>query len=142
MSGQDFAPPPPLLANRPRRRRTSIGLTPLIDVVFILIVFFMLASSFFDWRAIRLEAPSQAGGGGMAGTLLVEVRRDGLRLTGAPVSPEELSDRIAARIARDPDQRILVKVGDGVSVQQVVTVVDRLSARGAANLTLVRGAHR
>ncbi|MEM6945656.1 MAG: biopolymer transporter ExbD, partial [Pseudomonadota bacterium] len=43
---------PPRLANRPRKR-LRISITPLIDVVFILLVFFMLASSFLDWRSIR-----------------------------------------------------------------------------------------
>ena len=32
-----------------------ITLTPLIDVVFILLIFFMLASSFIDWRALDLR---------------------------------------------------------------------------------------
>ena len=44
---------------RASRRRALIGLTPLIDVVFILLVFFMLASSFLDWRAIDLTAPAR-----------------------------------------------------------------------------------
>ena len=48
-------------AGRPQgRRRPLISLTPLIDVVFILLVFFMLASSFLDWRSIDLNAPAQA----------------------------------------------------------------------------------
>ena len=36
------------------RRKHAISLTPLIDVVFILLVFFMLATSFTDWRAVTL----------------------------------------------------------------------------------------
>ena len=38
------------------RRRALISLTPLIDMVFILMVFFMLASSFQTWRAIAVTA--------------------------------------------------------------------------------------
>ncbi|OOC09384.1 ExbD/TolR family protein, partial [Thioalkalivibrio halophilus] len=51
----DPAEQPTLDTGRPRRRNL-ISLTPLIDVVFILLVFFMLASSFLDWRAVELEA--------------------------------------------------------------------------------------
>ena len=40
----------------PRRRR-AISLTALIDVVFILLLFFMLTSTFTHWKAIELEAP-------------------------------------------------------------------------------------
>lgn len=139
MSASDFAPPPSL-ASRARRKRTPISLTPLIDVVFILIVFFMLASSFFDWRSIRLDPPAKAGGGGMTGALLVEIRRDGLRLSGAAVTPKELGERVGAAVARDPDQRVLVRPGDGVSVQEVVAVVDRLAAQGVEKLSLAGGA--
>ncbi len=45
-----------LPAAAPRRHR--IGLTPLIDVVFILLVFFMLASSLMDWRGLTLATGS------------------------------------------------------------------------------------
>ena len=141
MSGSDFAPPPSL-ANRARRRRTPISLTPLIDVVFILIVFFMLASSFFDWRSIRLDPPAKAGGGGMTGALLVEVRPDGLRLSGLSVTPDQLAGRIADAISLDPDRRVLVRPGEGVSVQDVVAVVDLLAAHGVSRLSLAGGGGR
>ncbi|MBO8087018.1 MAG: biopolymer transporter ExbD, partial [Marichromatium sp.] len=39
-----------------RVRRNPISLTPLIDVVFILLLFFMLASHFDQWRALALDA--------------------------------------------------------------------------------------
>ena len=79
----------PQLANRlgqPQgRRRPLISLTPLIDVVFILLVFFMLASSFLDWRSIDLNAPAQAAAGpAIEGALLVEIHPDRLLLSGEP----------------------------------------------------------
>ena len=85
------------LASSPRRRRPLISLTPLIDVVFILLVFFLLASSFLDWRAIDLSAPAEAAAGAsVQGALLVEVREEGLRLSGEAVSLEDLESRLAA----------------------------------------------
>lgn len=47
-----------MLLKTPPRRRLSISLTPLIDVVFILLVFFMLASQFADWKAYELPTLS------------------------------------------------------------------------------------
>ena len=58
MTSPACARPPSWPIAKPRRRRSPISLTPLIDVVFILLVFFMLASSFLDWRSITLAAPS------------------------------------------------------------------------------------
>ena len=125
---------------RSRRRRTLISLTPLVDVVFILLVFFMLASSFQDWRAISLDQSTQAGqpGTSMAGALLVEVRPDGFRLSAEPVSLDVLVARVQRRVATQPDIRVLVKPANGVALQEMVQVLDILSAVGVDNLSLTR----
>jgi biopolymer transport protein ExbD len=128
--------PPP---NRPRRR-ARVSLTPLIDVVFILLVFFMLASNFLDWRAIRLSgAGAGAAPPGLQGALLVDVRPAGLRLSGAEVTAPELSRRIAATLAERPDLRVIVRPGAGVDVQRAAQVLDALRAAGARDLTLSAG---
>src|SRR3546814_13707697 len=65
------------------RRRASISLTPLIDVVFILLIFFMLATSFVDDRAIEVGAPAaKLGGASLEGALPVALRHAGTRLAG------------------------------------------------------------
>ena len=124
---------------RRRGRRPLISLTPLIDVVFILLVFFMLASSFLDWRSIDLTAPSPTvAGSSTEGSLLVEVRADSVRLSGAPVSLDELAARVGERLVLDPDQRVLVRPATGVPLQEVVTVLDRLSDAGVVDMSLIR----
>lgn len=138
---------PPRLANSsfgPRaRKRPLISLTPLIDVVFILLIFFMLASSFLDWRAIDLSAPGRAAsGGGMEGALVVDVRQDALRLSGEAVSLDQLAARVRERVAAKPDQRILVRPADGVILQRTVTVLDLLSSSGVTQLSLIRSGER
>ena len=128
--------PRPRLPRSGGRAGSLISLTPLIDVVFILVIFFMLASSFVDWRSIDLSVPAGAATGTAEdGALLVEVRADGLRLSGEPVT----LDGLAARIAEAPDRHVLVRPAPLVGVQRVVAVLDRLAAAGAENLSLVGG---
>lgn len=130
----------PRLASKPRRR-ALITLTPLIDVVFILLVFFMLASSFLDWRAIDLNAPGQAAAGTtMDGALLVEVRQDGVRLSGESLTLSALTERLRARVTEDPGQRVLVEPAAGVTLQQAIEVLDRAAEAGITELSLIRGA--
>ena len=130
---------PPRLAGKARRKRSLISLTPLIDVVFILLVFFMLASSFLNWRAIDLNPPKKAGAdAAMTGAMLVEVRADDLRLGGRSVGMTALAEGVADRLAEDPEQTVLVKPSQGASLQRTVTVLDRLSAEGVTNLSLIR----
>jgi biopolymer transport protein ExbD len=127
-----------LLARLPRRR-PLIGLTPLIDVVFILLVFFMLASSYLDWRAIELTVPSEAAAGGpVEGALLIEIRPEGLRFAGEFLPLETVVRRAERRLALVPQTPVLVKPAAGVNLQQTVTVLDRLAAAGAVNLSVIR----
>ena len=130
-----------LRASNVGRRRTAIRLTPLIDVVFILLVFFMLASSFAEWRGIDLAAPGKSGATSSAeGAVLVEVRMEGLRLSGMPMSLDALVARIEGMTERRSDLRIVVKPARGVPLQQTVRVLDRLTAAGVADLSLIRDA--
>ena len=138
-------PAPPSSPRSPRlaakgRRRALISLTPLIDVVFILLVFFMLASSFLDWRSIVLAPPAKtAQRGGLEGALLVEVRDGGvLRISGQRVQLAELGDRVRSRLAEKPDQRVVVRPAKTVDLQAVVAVLDSLSGAGARTISLVR----
>ena len=128
-----------LLLSRPRHKRALIGLTPLIDVVFILLVFFMLASSFLNWRAVDLKAPVRAATGATAdGALLVEIHAEGLRLAGEVVTLDTLDNRLGARLAAEPGQSVLIAPATGVPLQRTVTVLDRLKSAGVADMQLVR----
>jgi len=128
------------LRNRPRRRAT-ISLTPLIDVVFILLIFFMLASSFLDWRAIELRAPATAGASGSeTGAMLLRIGADGrLDLNGRRVDPDGLGDALRRAADRRDDPRLLIQPADGVAMQQAIDLLD--VARGAEldRVQLIRG---
>lgn len=143
MTSPAFAQPPSWRIARPRPRRTLISLTALIDVVFILLVFFMLASSFLDWRSIALTAPTAgAQAAPMEGAMLVEIRAAGLRLSGRSVTLDQLEGRIRERLATKRDQAVFLKPAPGVPLQEAVAVLDRLTAAGVANLSLIRDGSR
>lgn len=129
------------LETAPRSRRL-ISLTPLIDVVFILLLFFMLASSFLQWQTIELSAPADAHGksSSMEGALLVRVGADGgVDLNGRRLTLAALGDRVRVTLRGDPEQRIFVQPASGVELQTLVTVLDRLTAAGAKNISLTSG---
>ena len=135
--------PPPRLAIEGHAarggRRSLISLTPLVDVVFILLVFFMLASSFLDWRTIELNVPAPAAGAAANGeTLVVEVLTDGLRVAGEPVTLDQLAARLSDAVVAGLDRQVVLRPVGGASLQRVVLVLDRLTAAGAADVSLVR----
>lgn len=130
---------PPQRASRPRRR-AKVSLTPLIDVVFILLVFFMLASSFLDWRSIALDAAGKPGAAaGMEGALLVDVSAEGPRVAGELLSLDTLAAQVADRVRERPDQRFLIRPARGLALQGVVDVMDRMALAGARDIALMPG---
>lgn len=122
-----------------RRPRALISLTPLIDVVFILLLFFMLASSFIDLNSIVLDAPvTGAKTSSSQSALLVEVRFDGVRFAGRYMPLDAVAEQVSKRLQEHPDLNVLVQPGAGVNLQRTVRVLDRLSAAGATHLSLMQ----
>ena len=127
-------------AERPKRR-PLVTLTPLIDVVFILLLFFMLASNLMDWRALQVATPA-AGNAAPApdGALRIELRADGgLQFDGETMTITALEQRVAARLARRPEQTLLIEPHGGVRLQAAIDVLERMASIGARNVTLLQG---
>ena len=114
-----------------RRRRRLIGLTPLIDVVFILLLFFMLASQFHQWRAMTIGATGTPDNGEVAPAVLVRVHGDGsLDLNGEPVAVHALTAHLRQTLIREPALSVQIESADEVPLQALVTLFDQLHAAG------------
>jgi biopolymer transport protein ExbD len=124
------------LPRRPRRR--LITLTPLIDVVFILLLFFMLASRLTQLHAIPLDAPAgDQDAAEHTRALLLRIHADGrLDLNGAPIREEALEPVLAAKLERAPALRVLVQPQDQVPLQTTLRIFDGLAAAGVPILRL------
>lgn len=116
-------------------RRARISITPLIDVVFILLLFFMLSSSFMQWRQLDLPLPSA---GAAADAPVVSVRV--LDNAGAIAVNEEQSrvgdsGWLKARVSAHPDAVFAIEVAEGVQMQAMIRLVDALKSAGAARVS-------
>lgn len=123
---------------RPRSR--LITLTPLIDVVFILLVFFMLASTFLDWQGIEIDLSSASSTEALEDDAwLVRVELDGVvNLNGERLTLDSLTDRVRHRIQARPDQAIIIQPLSNSIVQSLVHVLDELAAAGVVNISITR----
>ena len=96
---------------RGRRAKRSVNLTPLIDVVFLLIVFFMLSTSFVMSESLELTLP---GDGKAPKTVASDVMRiyvmpDGdAQVATARYDMDALDGMLTKRLASRPDQKILI----------------------------------
>ena len=119
-----------------RRRKNGLkvlNVTPLIDVVFILLVFFMLATNFASYRLIRIETPRETEVVQTSdGAIVIEVREDGSLLFDTnPIEPEALLMRIQEVVAIDEGRTFLVRPQPGVSLQEAIAIYDVARSAGA-----------
>ncbi|MTI00175.1 biopolymer transporter ExbD [Roseibium sp. RKSG952] len=123
--------------NRPQRRARPISLTPLVDVIFLLLLFFMLSSTFTRFGEVEIGAPGGGGGTGAVPKALLLVEGDALRLNGNAVEPDRLHGEAEALTARDIDS-LLVLVRGETTTQQLVTVLSDLKSVENLSVTLAR----
>ena len=120
-------------APRPRRRPS---LTPMIDVVFLLLVFFMLAARFGMDNGLALTTGAGGAADWQGAPRLVDLRGDGVRLNGAITAPEALAEALAPLLP-EPGAPVLLRAGDGAVLDDLVALIDRLRAAGITNLIVV-----
>lgn len=128
-----------------RRRalaEASVELTPLIDVVLLLLIFFMVSASFIRESQLGIELPTASGQprAMQSAALEVAVYRNGdYRVNGEPVDAGALSAHLAALVAAGqgtrPDELLLTIAADAGSTHQAVVLA--LEAAGRAGLTRI-----
>ena len=107
-------------------RRRRLSLTPLIDVIFLLLLFFMLSSTFTPFAELELGAAGPGAAAPDTPPLFLRVSGEALSLNGRPVALGALA---AEATARDGEgAALLVSLGGEVSAQRLTDVLVALAA--------------
>lgn len=118
----------------PTQMRRKPSLTPMIDVVFLLLVFFMLASRFgVDWV---LPLPLGGGGNFSGAPRLVDILPEGFRLNGIACDAASLRAQLDGLLT-DQGQTIALRGDDRVDTQRIVDVIGMLRQAGFTSLVLM-----
>jgi len=102
-------------------RRRAIGLTPLIDVIFLLLLFFMLTTTFTRTGELPLTAAG-TGGDGLP-PLFLQVGESAITLNGVATT---LADLPEALRGEGDDPRLLVSLAEGLRAQRLAEVLQAL----------------
>lgn len=119
-------------------KRRRIGLTPMIDVVFLLLVFFMLAARFGGMTQVPLSAATSGSAAYEGPPRLLSLSEGGIQLNGQDVSLITLSERLGLLMS-SPTDVIIITAKSGASTQTLVTVLDALKEAGLSNIVLAGG---
>ncbi len=144
---------------RRKRQGPLITMTPMIDVLFILLIFFMVTSTFLDLDMIPLIGGARPGPQSSAqsspesspapaaareraaeiGSLLVRLGADGRTyVAGQAVDRVALTAMVSLRVAARPSTPIMVLPSGSATTQSLVSLMDALTRAGARDVRVVR----
>ncbi|MEK6249477.1 MAG: biopolymer transporter ExbD [Planctomycetales bacterium] len=119
----------------------TLNLTPMIDIVFLLIIFFMVGTKFSELeRKIGLEPPSVSDNGTLTSapaSKIVNVFRDGrIELDNQTVSLKQLTQMLAAAHGQYPAINVLVRGDAEGRFQPVASVLNACSQAGVSRMSV------
>ena len=125
-----------------RRRGAQVGLTPLIDVVFLLLVFFIIGGRLEDESRIRMasaapaaDPPAEAATEVPAPVVLVSLESELVwRFAGRAAAPEAVLDQLQAAREQHPALQVVLAPGPRLAAQGLVDAIDRLEALGVERI--------
>jgi len=123
------------------RRRgmiVEINVTPLVDIMLVLLIVFMLTAHLIAKQAIEVELPRAANSTqAPPTTLAITLTKDGtLFLDGAPVTPDQLRDAVRTAVAKDPKSQAIIAGDKAVSHGRVVWVLDVINSLGITSFSI------
>ncbi|MFZ7126745.1 MAG: ExbD/TolR family protein [Desulfobacterales bacterium] len=123
---------------RSTRDRVQMPLTPLIDVVFLLLIYFLLTTNFLAEEGIKVKLPQARAVAPQTVTeITIQVDEDGaIYLQDSRMNLPELLDRLRGMLASEGSRLIVVKADRTVMVNRVVEIMDVVKAAGADRLML------
>ncbi len=127
----DFGPP------RPRRLRD--GAVPMINVVFLLLVFFLLTPTLAERAPLPVDLPESRIPPAEIGDDALYVAADG-RIAWREARGEAVYDAIAAAVAEEGLARLDLRADRALPGPTAAAIVARLGAAGVSEIALVVGA--
>ncbi len=140
------------LHRRARKADSEERILPLINVVFLLLIFFMLAGHLAQTDLFKVAPPVSEGAGEGAGAgaegaaaeseeaqeIVLLLAADGrLALNGSYVEPADLKAAVAARLAAQPGLPVTLKADGAAEALDVVAVMESLRDAGVGDLQLL-----
>ena len=119
-----------------QQEETAVDISPLIDMVFILLIFFMVTTTFVKDMKLDLERPS-ASSGAAASTKAIRVFIDqygDIYVDNQPLRIYSLQGKLRDMLRSSTEKSILVVTDENVTAKLVLEVVDQTRLAGATDV--------
>lgn len=123
---------------RKRGMITDINVTPLVDIMLVLLIIFMLTANLIARQSLEIDLPKASQGTTPpASPLAILLLRDGtLRLSGAPVTAQALREAVRQAVGANPAVQAVIAADQSVSHGRVVWVLDLIRSLGVGSFAI------
>jgi len=113
-------------------KKIALNITPLIDVLFILIIFFTVSSTFLEQPGIKLKLPeADSGESHTAQKVIVYVdANENIFLNDDPLTLENLAESVEILLSGQSDKSVVLRADMKVTHGIVVKIMDLLRKKG------------
>lgn len=117
---------------------SRLNLTPLIDMVFILLIFFMVTSSFVKESGVEVSRPeAQTAEPQERANIMIAVTQEGeVWIDRQRVAPREVRAHVERHRAENPESAVLIVADEGARTGLTVSVLDQARLAGATNVSI------
>ena len=120
-------------------KRLSLDITPLIDVIFLLLIFFMVSTTFIEAPGIKVNLPEAAvkPSANFPDSLEVTItEKNGLYLNGQQIKKEHLANAFFTAKKKAKVNQIIIKADGSVRHDLVVFVMDAAHSVGVTKISI------
>ncbi len=113
----------------------SIEMTPMIDMVFLLLIFFLVATTFHQTeREMQIALPFASSAepiSALLQELIINVdEKGGIIVGGRTIEPETLREMVSQAVKSNPEQKVTIRGDRRTPYANIVTVLDICKASG------------
>ena len=117
---------------------TGIDVTPMLDVVFILLIFFIVTASFVKETGVEVTRPTADTGTSREGANIVVAidNQDRVWIDQRQVGPHAVEAHVARLHARNPQGSVVIQADAASNTETLVTVMDGARAAGVSDIAI------
>ena len=123
-----------------KKKYIEINVAPLIDIVFLLLIFFMLTSEFTDFKTIDMISPNQSSTSIQKNNLpiIINLSENGLvEIDKIEIKLEDLSETIQMKLMNSKNKKIVISTLNETKINNLIIVVDTIRSLGIENIALI-----